>query len=512
MRLIGFFLLILVIPFAAGDITVTKEYEGNLKTGEDITFKIIVDNGFSEDADITLMDKNVISNNGINVECLEQTVPANSQVVMNYDPITLFEPGTFQIQPAKIEYDGNTYESNSHELEVTGKSQGGNQAVTNIFRCNGVSRTSQSFSSSSGSQFTMNMGNQQSGQQNQQQASQGQQPPTTRDEIQNKVDQTQQNMHQDSQATKQALEEERKRQDEMSRQLEEQLSQNQEYQEQKEMLENMGFNQSSMPKSSATKEEFKTEFQNKQGETATISGQVDNNDTNGNYSNRTKVSDIKSEFQSSELLEKIMNNDNLFNQQLLKETLDNYNNSIPPDKFTFESQENETILKNELLKQPVRLDPETGELLDKPRFFNNNWLWWLVLMLLIISGLVLYKYWPEKKKTMVKQDKIEKKIDHKKMALGFLDEAKELFDNKEYKEAYSKASYAIRFFYSHELNLKKELTSYDTLKKLKAEKIGFKDAKEALGLCSLVEFAKYKPNRKDFNKIIDISTKIIVKD
>ncbi|NIA04107.1 MAG: hypothetical protein GWP09_02035, partial [Nitrospiraceae bacterium] len=44
---------------------------------------------------------------------------------------------------------------------------------------------------------------------------------------------------------------------------------------------------------------------------------------------------------------------------------------------------------------------------------------------------------------------------------------------------------------------------------LKKHKLNYKDAKRCFDLCSLVEFAKYEANEKDFNQIISYAEKVI---
>ena len=103
----------------------------------------------------------------------------------------------------------------------------------------------------------------------------------------------------------------------------------------------------------------------------------------------------------------------------------------------------------------------------------------------------------------------EIKIDFKKESLKLLEEAKRLFKGKKEKNAYGKAAEAIRFYFSQKLGLRKELTNSDLVKELKKHKIEYENTQKCLNLTSLVEFAKYKTNKKDFDEIINLAERII---
>ena len=53
------------------------------------------------------------------------------------------------------------------------------------------------------------------------------------------------------------------------------------------------------------------------------------------------------------------------------------------------------------------------------------------------------------------------------------------------------------------------MTNSELIEYMKEKKIPFEKIQHCLNLCGLVEFAKYKANRKDFDEIIDIAEKII---
>jgi hypothetical protein len=98
-----------------------------------------------------------------------------------------------------------------------------------------------------------------------------------------------------------------------------------------------------------------------------------------------------------------------------------------------------------------------------------------------------------------------KPINFKKEALRMLKESEGLYSQKKHKDAYAKASEALRFYHSHRHGDQTELTSVETIALLKKRKAKFKDTQKALNLANMVEFARYRPNRKDFDKIIRLA-------
>jgi hypothetical protein len=384
----------------------------------------------------------------------------------------------------------------------------------------------------------------------------------------------QQSMNQDSQATKQAMEAERKRQEQKNEQLQNQLEQNkefqnenqkmqdqgfqlmnktvnaqtnntgdfsydyknqktgetaqiqgemkdgklnsmkntneikqnQDYQDLKKKLEQMGFNQNGEPQIQG--EKFISEFKNqKTGEMAKISGDF-----------QDKPQNMNAEFDSKEMLQKILNNQNQSNQDLTNFLKNKFNKTIPQDAVSFNIQPNQNPQINngpnqEILKSPVSFNSSTGKLLEKPDLYEKKKIWSYVLfgigMLIAIIGLVLYFKYSKNKKPVTEESEKLKKIDYVKEAKRMLKEAIELFEDKKFKDAYSMASYALRYYYSYKLGTYKEFTSYETIKLLRQNKLDYKSCQECLDLCGLVEFAKYEPNKKDFDKIISIAQKLI---
>jgi len=132
--------------------------------------------------------------------------------------------------------------------------------------------------------------------------------------------------------------------------------------------------------------------------------------------------------------------------------------------------------------------------------------WWFLLLPAIgaLAFLML------RKKTEQVVDEIVPPFDYREKALKMLADAQKLFDAGEFKDAYGRASEALRLYYSYKFDVGKELTATDTLWLLKKHKQPHTNAQKCLNLCGLVEFAKYQPNKRDFNAIINLARKEIV--
>ena len=96
---------------------------------------------------------------------------------------------------------------------------------------------------------------------------------------------------------------------------------------------------------------------------------------------------------------------------------------------------------------------------------------------------------------------------------SLLDDANSLYRNSHVKDAYEKLSQSIRVFYSHKLNLEKELVTSDLLPLMKNFKKSEKSLIEkTLHLSDMVEFAKHSDNNSDFQQIIEQFSNIVKKE
>ena len=96
---------------------------------------------------------------------------------------------------------------------------------------------------------------------------------------------------------------------------------------------------------------------------------------------------------------------------------------------------------------------------------------------------------------------------------SLLDDANSLYRNSHVKDAYEKLSQSIRVFYSHKLNLEKELVTSDLLPLMKNFKKSEKSLIEkTLHLSDMIEFAKHSDNNSEFEQIIEQFSNIVKKE
>lgn len=275
------------------------------------------------------------------------------------------------------------------------------------------------------------------------------------DQIQNKVQNNQ--LNQNTDALKQQMEHDLKKKRETENQFRKNVAANKEFQKMHARLVSQGFNmtEASFDAKNSTDGTFKVEYRNGKGEKAAVKGEMHN-------LNMTNIS---------------------------KEIVD----------------ENKAIQ----YKKDVKRD-------------NKNKDFWKYLLFLAAAVIMIYfvlRRFLKKKHTLTKQEKdncSEKDpdlIDFRKESLKIISKAERIFtegDDVDKKEAYKLVSYAVRFYYSHLKHLKKEIIGselVDILRKERSEHLS--RVKEMLLLCSMVEFAKYKPSKKDFDKIVEIAKSVV---
>jgi len=509
-RILIITLIILLIDInlvsAANSLTVQKTIENqDIKIGDDVKIILKINNPFDKDIRIKIVDKNIFGNNGIDVQCLEYSIPSKKEVAVAYDPIKPFTSGKFTLNSAQVTYtnpETNKEETvKSNDLDVTVKSsnaqQGQAQGITTIYRCNGMNIQSTSYSSS-GSSFNVQIG-----------SNTNQQPTQPSNSPQDRVQNNQ--LNQNTNALKQEMENQLQKQKEMEKEFQKNLANNNEFQKQHQSLLNSGYN--------LTKASFNVENNNtgsfeltyqKQNETVSMKGKMDN----GTLKNMMVLTEEDKQKMFSELQKNKQFQE--YNQQLIKQGFNQTNPS-----FTQISQNYTKITvpySNQNEQKEITADFINGTI--KNVYFEDDNdrtnIWWF-LLLIPIFGIIIWMFYKKlskkpKKIIETKKDqlKIEKPIDYLKEAKNMLEQAKKLFDEKKEKDAYEKVSQAIRLYFSYDIGLRKEMTNSDLLSHLKKSKKNiYSEIKKCLDLCTLVEFAKYKPNKEDFKKIIQIAQKII---
>ncbi len=330
-------------------------------------------------------------------------------------------------------------------------------------------------------------------------SSQSQQPTQMQqmmDEMFQQPQQSVQNnqMAQDSSALRQQIENQLKDDRAMKQEFQKNLGNNQEFQKKHQEMLDEGYNLTSgtLDPETNTTGEFSLNYE-KDGQTRTLGGKMVDN----------KIEQMNIQMTKEELMEQLIENEDFqrYDQQLREEgfqQLDaevNSEGNLTALDLPYRNKENETAA----IKAKFE-DDKIGEVvLERKKSY-----WWI----LWIAALSLATYLLSRKKQEQPEIKQEP-TDYKKEAFKILEKAKALFKDGRSKDAYGKAAESIRFYYSYRIGSKTEITNSELIKLLKKKGIPYTETQQCLNLCSMVEFAKYKANRKDFDRIISSAEKII---
>ena len=131
----------------------------------------------------------------------------------------------------------------------------------------------------------------------------------------------------------------------------------------------------------------------------------------------------------------------------------------------------------------------------------------------IVLGLIIFGYLLYRKsivKEMVNLVTISASINYAENTNIMIQSSRDLFANNSHKYAFEKFSQAIRYYYSHKLQINLDLTSSDMMVELKKSNVdNFDDVKKWLLLCGQVEFVKYKSTQKEFLEALNSFSKSI---
>lgn len=318
-------------------------------------------------------------------------------------------------------------------------------------------------------------------------------------------------LSQDSSALKQQMQKQSQERQALKEEFQKQLAQNQEFQKEHQELLEQGYNLTSGNLNPAKNDTgtFELNYQKKNGEQATLKGELNN----GQLQNLEKDTPQTRQ----ELLNKLQQNKQFqeYQKQLAQQGFSQQNTEFKTTQNQTDIQVNYLNKKNETAQisaEIINKTIEKIELIDNTEKEKKNY-WWIIPALIILAILVYLAYKKLNKKNnntnhQAIQTK-EKPFDYKKESKKLLEESKKLFNKKEYKDAYGTAGQALRLYLAYENNLNKEITNDEIIIHLKKHKKEHQKIKECFDLCSLVEFAKYEANKKDFYKIITEIEKII---
>lgn len=311
-------------------------------------------------------------------------------------------------------------------------------------------------------------------------------------------------MPQDSSALKEQMQKQMQEQQKLREEFEKNLADNPEFQQKHEEILQQGFELKGENLDPVTNNTGSFELNYEKGsETASLKGEM----KNGTIENIQKSSseDLR------KIMEKLGQNEQFqkYDSELKNE---NFTQQLPEInqignktqvKIQYKNENNETAAITAMIE-----NDEVKEVkLERKRL---KWrLWLMIALLMAVFAYLVYKKYFKVEEIEEKKPK-ERPINYKKEALKILEEAKKLFSSEKFKDAYGKAAKGIRFYYSYKLGLKREMTNTDLIKYLKKNKVSYQKTQKCLNLCSLVEFAKYTANKKDFDEIVKLAEKVIV--
>jgi HEPN domain-containing protein len=479
----------------------------DIKVGDDVTILLKFTNPFGQEIPIRIVDKNIFGSNGINIQCLEYTVPNQREVTIAYDPVKPFKSGQYTLDSAEITYTnpetGKEESIKSNTLEVSVKKsniqQGQTQGITTIYRCNGVNMQSTSYSSSGG--FNIQIGPN-----SQQQSAQQQISPENR--VQNNQ------LNQNANALKQQMERQVQQQKQTEQEFQKNLAKNREFQRMHEDLLRSGYNLTNASFNPVTNDtgDFQINYQKTNGETATLKGEMENGTIKNlmvlTAEDKQKIMQLLRENEQFRKYDRTLTNEG-FNQTGPQFNQLSQNHTKITIFYKNDAGEKRKITADYINGTIRNVFLEGGDEEGGPGF------WWLLLLIpiAIAAVWVFYNKYLKRVKDVPETETSEGDdiVDYVKETEKMINEAVQLFRKKREKDAYEKVSQAVRFYFSHKLGLNKEVGNTELLgilKKTRAKE--YPEIRKCLNLCSLVEFAKYRPDRKDFSEAVRIARKILL--
>lgn len=327
---------------------------------------------------------------------------------------------------------------------------------------------------------------------------------------------------QDSSALKSQMQKQLKEQQEMKSEFQKNIAKNQQFQDKHKEMEDKGYklDKESYNPSSKDSGSFDLNYRNDKGESAKVQGQMDKGEMKN--LNSTTPEDKK---KAMETLEKNPEFQKL-SKQLEKEGFKKQDSQVQKsqDKTSaqvqYQNDKGEKAnIKAELEKDQVKKvelerkqEPEKKEAQKPPR--SLVWLFILSILTAAVPAYLIYRKYVRKPGAgEVKASPAdEKPMDYVEQSRKLLEEARRLFGEKQYKDAYGEAGRALRLYLTHKNGIAREMTNDEMIKYLKRNGHSNGGLKECFDLCSLVEFAKYQANNDDFDKIMDIAEKTITKN
>jgi len=130
----------------------------------------------------------------------------------------------------------------------------------------------------------------------------------------------------------------------------------------------------------------------------------------------------------------------------------------------------------------------------------------LLLIIPVFTALAVFGYLMHKKLSQRKSEEpllqvSKPQIDFRELTQSMLSKSQSLYEDNKRKEAFEILSQAIRYYYSQNMKIYKEMTNHDLLSILAKSNV-YDQVKDWLLLCGSVEYAKYDSSNDDFKNIL----------
>ena len=132
----------------------------------------------------------------------------------------------------------------------------------------------------------------------------------------------------------------------------------------------------------------------------------------------------------------------------------------------------------------------------------------LLLIIPVFAALTVFGYLMYKKSLVRKLEvpllqASKPQIDFRELTRDMLNKSQSLYENNKRKESFEVLSQAIRYYYSQNMKIYKEMTNLELLGIMRESKSNvYSQVKDWLLLCGSIEYAKYSSNDDDFRNIL----------
>jgi hypothetical protein len=311
-------------------------------------------------------------------------------------------------------------------------------------------------------------------------------------------------MSTDSSALKQQMQKQQQQQQELKEKFQQKIADNPEFQQMHNQLEEQGYKpkEAELDPTSEDTGSFDVNYESDDGRKASISGKMED----GEMKELQKQSDEDKQ----QMLENLRQDERFaeYQQQLANE---GFNQS----QVNFEQQGNHSSAHVEYTNKKNQTANISAEFEDRNVTQVNlekesqRFKWEYILVIPALLAIAYFLNHRTRNKPVLREVAVEKPFDYVNEARKLISRSRALFEKRKHKDAYGTAAQGLRLFLRYENNVKAEKSNFEILSMLDRNSQEYPMIKKCFDLCSLVEFAKYKANKKDFEEIVRLARGVI---